>query len=40
MARKRFGPEEIVAKPRQVEVLRSHGPAAADTPRRATLTAL
>ncbi len=38
MARKRFKPEEIVAKLRQVEVLQSHGMAAADAVRQIGVT--
>lgn len=33
-ARKRYRPDEIVAKPRQVEVLQSHGMAPADAMRQ------
>jgi hypothetical protein len=38
MARKRFKPEEIVAKLRQVEVLQSQGMAAADAIRQIGVT--
>jgi transposase len=34
MAKKRYRPEEIVTKPRQVEVLQSQGMAVADAIRR------